>query len=565
MQKIDVIEDYDEEWEEDYEDDFSFLMKSEYLSPYVFKSLNFHIDNLNEFKYDDPYEIWWKCEKGHASFESISNHEGYFYCRICEIANDSLFGDVGTKESDIQFDEETGFFYSENKDMVFCTLSFLVEEAKMPEGYIISFSNELIIPIENILNRHKKDAIRYRGKFVWACNECGDFYNASLEEIRDRGYNYSTLYGLCFKCNKDNLIPGFNDIRFISSFMYTPDFSILKESAFDLSKNLKPINFYSSFEDEEIYWTCYNSHTHKQKASEYLIEERECSTCSIPMNTFMRSIDYMQYDKINDYLAEWDFQSNVGINPYSVKDDTQVWWKCSSDPVHPIFNKSIKHMAKNRRCPYCTEEILISGNNDIATKYPEIVKLFKPTLNPGIDLTKMVSVGNHSTLLLLECNQGHIIEETFSKLKTVIKCRDCQGGLRAGNSWIQLDFCKEIQLFLPGIQGLKGDLKTQIYWGDKKTLRVDMVDYSSKIIIEYDGKYFHSGLRSGKSYQHHLDVDRSKTEAMLEAGYRVIRIRENDLKHINLEDSNLYQINHKNGSSISLTVKKISEWLSEFK
>lgn len=92
-------------------------------------------------------------------------------------------------------------------------------------------------------------------------------------------------------------------------------------------------------------------------------------------------------------------------------------------------------------------------------------------------------------------------------------------------------------------------------------MSVDMISIASNVVIEYDGEYYHSGKRSGKGLQHHLDHDSAKTQALLDAGYGVIRIRENGLQHLNMTDERLMQISYKNGDAMDSVLQDIIRFL----
>lgn len=529
------------------------LMDDENLEPLIFKSMNFHVD-LAKLDVNSPKSIWWKCDKGHVVLDYVVKQEGYFYCKICQaLDNFCLPGDIGTFTSEIYLDESTGFFYSENTDIIFCELAFACSPSGTPK-------NSLIIPVKNLLSRYRRDTSSVFGKFIWICNHCDSLYEVSSGYLEDTYLDYSNLFGLCYACNSDILIPGFNDIRFLSGWAYQDGFDYEKDSGFDSSKNDSPINFYHSSKNESIYWTCYNGHSYENDAKNHFRID-ECPTCSIPINYFDSPSNFKNYDQINKLLSEWDNSSNSDINPYTVKWDEKIWWRCSKDNAHPKYQKSINQMVRGKWCPYCSEEILLPGNNDIYTKYPHIAKHWSFKFNKDLDPKNIVYIGNSKKIIVLECDKGHIMENYLSNFRKSVICRDCQGGIKPGNSWIQLDFCKGLQLFLPNIEGLKGDIKTNIKWDNSQSLRVDMIDYSNNLIVEYDGKYYHSGKRSGKSLQYHLDLDASKTRSMLSAGFKVVRIRENDLDHLSISHKNLYQISHKNGDLIMSTINRIKEWL----
>jgi hypothetical protein len=63
--------------------------------------------------------------------------------------------------------------------------------------------------------------------------------------------------------------------------------------------------------------------------------------------------------------------------------------------------------------------------------------------------------------------------------------------------------------------------------------RVDVLVPTLRLVIEYDGEYWH-----GRKH----DTDTRKTRELIAMGYRVARIRENDLPHLELESSRLRQV-----------------------
>lgn len=90
-----------------------------------------------------------------------------------------------------------------------------------------------------------------------------------------------------------------------------------------------------------------------------------------------------------------------------------------------------------------------------------------------------------------------------------------------------------------------------------------------KFAIEYDGYYFHSGVLSGDKVGDYLK-DKQKTQALLDAGYKVIRIREENyagkLDFLELEDENLLQLNHVYSNQLKpdtfdSAIKEMKKWV----
>ena len=92
-------------------------------------------------------------------------------------------------------------------------------------------------------------------------------------------------------------------------------------------------------------------------------------------------------------------------------------------------------------------------------------------------------------------------------------------------------------------QANNGTVSLPIPWRTRSYMRVDMSgahNVLGNIAVEYDGSYYHADEKSVRR-----DLD--KTAALLGAGYCVIRVRENDLPHLEIEDPKLTQVSHRYG------------------
>ena len=74
-----------------------------------------------------------------------------------------------------------------------------------------------------------------------------------------------------------------------------------------------------------------------------------------------------------DLLAEWDYEKNSSIcSPDSVSAGSHliVYWKC--DNGHS-WQAEIRSRVKGSKCPFCSNKRRLSGFNDFATRYPELL------------------------------------------------------------------------------------------------------------------------------------------------------------------------------------------------
>lgn len=87
-----------------------------------------------------------------------------------------------------------------------------------------------------------------------------------------------------------------------------------------------------------------------------------------------------------------------------------------------------------------------------------------------------------------------------------------------------------------------------------------MLSESLKLVIEYDGYYYHSGGRFGRSLASHMAHDREKTQALVDAGYKVVRIRENELTLLSMNTDKVLELAYQYGYLMDEIVKEIGKW-----
>lgn len=71
----------------------------------------------------------------------------------------------------------------------------------------------------------------------------------------------------------------------------------------------------------------------------------------------------------------WDYEKNGKLLPeyFTYGSGEEVWFKCENGKTHSSFKK-ISTRCKGYGCPYCSNQKLLSGFNDLATLYPVILE-----------------------------------------------------------------------------------------------------------------------------------------------------------------------------------------------
>ena len=103
-------------------------------------------------------------------------------------------------------------------------------------------------------------------------------------------------------------------------------------------------------------------------------------------------------------LREWDSDKNGALTPETVSagSSKRAHWRCGRGHR---WEAVIYSRMEGRGCPYCTGQLPIPGETDLATTHPAIAAQWHPTKN-GKWTPETVSAGSHRSVLWL-CEKGH--------------------------------------------------------------------------------------------------------------------------------------------------------------
>lgn len=205
-------------------------------------------------------------------------------------------------------------------------------------------------------------------------------------------------------------------------------------------------------------------------------------------------------------IEEWDFKKNErDPSQYKPNSADKVWWKCSNCSYE--WPAKISHRFRGSGCPFCAGKKAIPGLNDLQTLRPELAKEWHVTKNGSLKPTD-VTLGSGKKVWWI-CKRGHV-------WKTAVHNRTGreQGCPFCGQSK-QTSFPEQALLFY--ICQFFSDAKSREVI-DKNEL--DIYIPSINTGIEYDGVFYH---------KNRIEKDNDKDKSLIEAGIRIIRVREKDL------------------------------------
>ena len=141
---------------------------------------------------------------------------------------------------------------------------------------------------------------------------------------------------------------------------------------------------------------------------------------------------FYSYNKANSLaykkpalLTEWDYEKNGQLKPdmISAGSNSKVWWKCKHGHS---WLAVVSSRVRGNGCPYCNGKYVLTGFNDLASQYPNLVEEWDYELNKDLDPTKILATSN--TIAYWKCKHGHSWKTKIStRTRMGSGCPTCAG------------------------------------------------------------------------------------------------------------------------------------------
>lgn len=357
---------------------------------------------------------------------------------------------------------------------------------------------------------------------VWWIGKCGHKWDAVVDSrMRGRGCPY---------CAGKRILPGFNDL-------VTKAEEVAKE--WDYDKNQKDPTKTSPGSHEYAWWICSKCGTSWYAEIRGRVKGNRCPECfKNYMSNKQREIRLKKGISLKEanpwFLKEWSDENDISPDQISAHSKHNASWKCS------ICGHKWKALIENRMrgsgCPACAGHIIVKGNNDFETNYPEFIKEWdfeknNPLLPSSVYKTSGVEVW-------WKCQYGHsysaIIHDRITKHTG---CPECSK--RWKTSFAEQAVYFYLKRYFPdAINRYSPD-----YMGSKE---IDIYIPSEQLGIEYDGGYYHTSVTK----------DRQKDLICKEHGVTLIRIREPKCKDYDRSDPT-FHLSNLNDDELSCVISQI--------
>jgi hypothetical protein len=399
--------------------------------------------------------VWWLCKKGHSYDRAICN-QATMDCPYCSGKRIlSGFNDLATLNPSLaaQWD------FSKNSNIDINVTS---------------------------PNSHKKA--------WWQCS-LGHSWEAQIKSRHQRGLG-------CPICSRSKVAVGIND--FLTTHpIIAGDWHPTKNG------NRKPNNYLSG-SNAKVWWLGSCGHEWESKITSRTLGGG-CLICSGRL--VISGINDLATLK-PDIAQEWHPTKNKGLlaSDVTVSSARKVWWQCSLG--HEWLSPPHWRASGSNNCPYCSNALVLSGYNDLASHFPKLSKEWVSELNEKTPFEVSTGSGYKAWW---ECDEKHRWLATVND--RVGRKRGCP------QCWARTYVSKPETEILELLTSLRFTVEQSNRTVLGRNRELDLYVPDKKFGIEFNGLYWHSEAQGkGKGDQYH----KAKYDAATAAGIQLVQIWEDD-------------------------------------
>ena len=269
---------------------------------------------------------------------------------------------------------------------------------------------------------------------------------------------------------------------------------------------------------KKYWWKCNMADDHEWEASVDNRQKGGCSICAKWVTVTSNALTTTH----PDLIREWHPIKNDSIRPddFNAGSNRKVWWKCAKAEDHEWDAKINSRTRQNASgCPCCAN-LKIVNSNCLATTHPKLVEEWASDKN-AISPFNVVWGSRQKVFWRCKNDVNHVWEASISNRasKREQGCPSCR---------ITNQSKDEIKIIFELISIFKNiNKKGEVFRIKNKTVRVDIFIPSIKLVVEYDGSFWHSNKQK---------KDLEKSEMLTNEGYNLIRLRQKPLEKLNEND-----------------------------
>ena len=307
-------------------------------------------------------------------------------------------------------------------------------------------------------------------------------------------------------------------------------------------RNILPVEAILSISHKKVWWNCTDNTDHEWEAvvGNRVRQGDGCPYCSGRYATKENNLAV----KYPELAAEFNLEKNYPLTSYDITPSSsrKLWWKCNKG--HEWQSARVR-LGIVQNCPYCVGK-KATHDNHLGITNPEIAKQYHPTMNHFP--LEQIRPGSTVKRWWL-CGKGHEWKSQVAsrtRARRANGCPECSPTPRTSKIEIEIRKALEEANVLSGVQKTYNAFITTV---ENKSLSVDVLGTSfsgKQVVVEYDSWWWHSGKGRNEPYSIPRNRDTRKTQALLDSGYTVIRVRETRpdviLPLLPIQHDNLVQI-----------------------
>ena len=393
-------------------------------------------------------KVWWMCDKGHEWQATVHNrYRGKTGCPKC-------WGITQTS-----FSEQAVFYYMNkyypdsingDKSIIGKELDIYIPSKKVAIEYDGRAWHNTNISLEKDKKKNKLcieaniQLIRIREPKLPTLTGCvvferSDFDSySSLNDVINSILKYLGVYNADVDVYRDMILINeqykFQDFK---NSLLSKNPELAKQWHPTKNGDLKPSDI-SYGSGKKVWWMCDIGHEW-QAAINSRSQGVGCPFCAgrlaISGKTDLQT-------KNPELAKQWHPIKNGNLKPSNItpNSDKKVWWICNKGHE---WHASISSRSRGNGCPYCAGQRVISGENDLQTKYPELAKQWHPTKNGDLKPTD-VTYGSGKSIWWI-CDKGHEWQSKICNRAKGNGCPYCAGNIR------KRIFCVETNIIYNGL------------------------------------------------------------------------------------------------------------------
>ncbi|MBE6544039.1 MAG: hypothetical protein E7675_06520 [Ruminococcaceae bacterium] len=307
-------------------------------------------------------KVWWRCSKGHEWQAVINSRKDGVGCPICS-GHKVLIG---------------------YNDLATVNSSLALEWHPTKNGNLLP-----------------QDVTAHSNKFIWWLCHKKHEWRAKVC-IRSKGIG-------CPICSGHAVLVGYNDLATVN-----PSLAL----EWHQTKNKINATDVTCGSDKKVWWQCDRGHEW-----EATISSRSAG-CGCPYCAGQKLlVGFNDLSTRNPELtAEWHPSKNGELTPRDVMPGTnkKVWWLC--DKGHE-WKQSVNVRNGGNGCPYCANQLVLKGYNDLATLNPLLASEWHPTKNGNLTPSEFMPGSNKKAWWL--CKNGHEWQAVISSRNKGAGCMVC--------------------------------------------------------------------------------------------------------------------------------------------